>query len=302
MHGLRWPLPHRRSGDAAAAPLPACRSRSGWAGRVPVPVRLRGRHPSDGTAAGGQCRDPSERGDRWSRCRPVRNGPSCMARRRFGWPGTPNFYVVPGRQPGCLWRQDPKRDAGSVRPAPAVQHRAGRPPDPSERHAGGTGQREAPASSSAEHLTPGDAKAARRPIAATMPGPKPFDGNCWSSAARRRHASLENRAVQPAVVKLRDRRGRSCSRCSWGRAVMRNWTACPEGVYRPEFAIGELWSRACNMFAAGMRARRMEESVSTLREARLVVRLRPGGDRDIRTRLRARLTVGPLRRGQLDRH
>ena len=36
----------------------------------------------------------------------------------------------------------------------------------------------------------------------------------------------------------------------------------PEGVYRPEFAIGELWSRACNMFAAGMRARRMEESVS----------------------------------------
>jgi hypothetical protein len=30
----------------------------------------------------------------------------------------------------------------------------------------------------------------------------------------------------------------------------------PDTVYRPDFAIGELWSRACNGFAAGMRAQR----------------------------------------------
>ena len=34
----------------------------------------------------------------------------------------------------------------------------------------------------------------------------------------------------------------------------------PEVLYRPEFAIGEMWSRACNLFAAGMRARRMDET------------------------------------------
>ena len=31
----------------------------------------------------------------------------------------------------------------------------------------------------------------------------------------------------------------------------------PEGRYRPDFAIGELWSRACQSFAAGMRAQRL---------------------------------------------
>jgi hypothetical protein len=30
----------------------------------------------------------------------------------------------------------------------------------------------------------------------------------------------------------------------------------PDVSYRPEYAIGELWSRACNSFAAGMRAQR----------------------------------------------
>ena len=30
----------------------------------------------------------------------------------------------------------------------------------------------------------------------------------------------------------------------------------PDVSYRPEYAVGELWSRACNSFAAGMRAQR----------------------------------------------
>jgi hypothetical protein len=31
----------------------------------------------------------------------------------------------------------------------------------------------------------------------------------------------------------------------------------PDDAYRPEYAIGELWSRACSDFAAGMRAQRL---------------------------------------------
>jgi hypothetical protein len=30
----------------------------------------------------------------------------------------------------------------------------------------------------------------------------------------------------------------------------------PDTSYRLEYAVGELWSRACNSFAAGMRAQR----------------------------------------------
>jgi hypothetical protein len=33
----------------------------------------------------------------------------------------------------------------------------------------------------------------------------------------------------------------------------------PEGRYRPEFAIGEFWSRACHDFAAGVRAQRFAD-------------------------------------------
>jgi hypothetical protein len=36
-------------------------------------------------------------------------------------------------------------------------------------------------------------------------------------------------------------------------------TNLPEASYRPEFAVGELWSRACRGFAAGMRAERFAE-------------------------------------------
>jgi hypothetical protein len=45
----------------------------------------------------------------------------------------------------------------------------------------------------------------------------------------------------------------------------------PDGVYRPEFAIGELWSRACNGFAAGMRARRMDAQIRLPGAAHIVV-------------------------------
>jgi len=67
---------------------------------------------------------------------------------------------------------------------------------------------------------------------------------------------VSNRAIQPAVVKLRDASGRSAATvfvAPGDRAVI---AGLPDTAYRPDFAIGELWSRACNDFAAGTRAQR----------------------------------------------
>jgi hypothetical protein len=58
------------------------------------------------------------------------------------------------------------------------------------------------------------------------------------------------------VVKLRDASGRAVASVfvdAGGTTVVGD---LPTGVYRPEFAVGELWSRACDSFAAGMRAQR----------------------------------------------
>jgi len=61
---------------------------------------------------------------------------------------------------------------------------------------------------------------------------------------------------QPVVVKLRDRNGVPAATvflAPGGDALV---DGLPGGAYRPDYAMGDLWSRACNMFAAGMRAQR----------------------------------------------
>ena len=74
---------------------------------------------------------------------------------------------------------------------------------------------------------------------------------------------IENRAVQPAVVKLRDTAtGAVALSVFLGPGGQAGFDRLPEGIYSTEFAIGELWSRACNIFAAGMRARRMSGLVT----------------------------------------
>ena len=54
------------------------------------------------------------------------------------------------------------------------------------------------------------------------------------------------------------------------------WTDCPKASTVLEFAIGELWSRACNGFAAGMWARRIDAEV-TLPGAPTIVVAPDGG-------------------------
>ncbi len=82
---------------------------------------------------------------------------------------------------------------------------------------------------------------------------------------------ISNRGAQPAVVKLRDPSGSAAATvyvAPGNTAVVNN---LPDAVYRPDFAIGELWSRACNTFAAGMRAERFRVYVLPSEQSPLLI-------------------------------
>jgi len=67
---------------------------------------------------------------------------------------------------------------------------------------------------------------------------------------------IENWAAEPAVVRLRTEQDETAVSVFVAPGSIVTVDGLPEGAYRPEFAVGELWSRACNEFAAGMRSQR----------------------------------------------
>jgi hypothetical protein len=109
----------------------------------------------------------------------------------------------------------------------------------------------------AARLTLGDRNDARRAYCAYDAGPAPRNGETLARRATGpARLALSNRGLQSAVVKLRDASGRAIAAvflAPGGSAVL---GGLPDISYRPEFAVGELWSRVCNGFAAGMRAQR----------------------------------------------
>jgi DnaJ domain len=177
--------------------------------------------------------------------------------------GIPNFYVVPAGSPAVLWRHDADRDTmvalvelppfSSVQVVRLIRKTAMLEVMINDRGTGFV---------SADHLMPGDAGAARSAYCSYNSGPTPFDGELLerrgSGSGR---LSVENRALQPAVAKIRDQTGAVIVAVFLGPGSRAELGGLPEGLYRPEFAIGEMWSRACNLFAAGMQARRMDEAI-----------------------------------------
>lgn len=187
--------------------------------------------------------------------------------------GVPNFYVGPSGGPAMLWYLDKGRNVlvplGQLPPFSMVQAvRLIRQNGLAEVRVNDRGN----GLISANRLTPGNPAEAHRAYCGYNAGPTPRDGELLE-----RHGSgtgrleLENRAMQPAVVKLRDDSGAvviSVFLGPQGRAV---FNVVPNGTYHPEAAVGELWSRACNSFAAGMRAWRMQVALQSPAEQRLVV-------------------------------
>jgi hypothetical protein len=187
--------------------------------------------------------------------------------------GTPNFYVVPAGSPAVLWQQGTDRNAlvpvGQLPPFSAVQAvRLIRQSGMLEVLLNG----QSTGFVSADHLMPGDTRAARTAYCSYNSGPAPFDGELLERRGIGGGAlSLDNRAIQPAVVKLRDPAGAVAIAVFLSPGSHADLTGLPDGFYRPEYAIGELWSRACNAFAAGMRARRMDAGVTLPGAAPIVV-------------------------------
>jgi hypothetical protein len=188
--------------------------------------------------------------------------------------GTPNFYVVPAATPAVLWRFDlrdkrfvPLRELPAFSKVQAV------------RLVRQNGMLEVLVQDQANgyvdtsHLTPGGAEAARQAYCSYNAGTVPYDGELLGqSRFGSGRLSLDNRGVQPAVVKLRDRLGTVTVSVFLAPNGHADLQALPEGSYRTDVAVGELWSRACGSFAAGMRAWRIDQDVTVPSDAGLEIR------------------------------
>jgi DnaJ domain len=172
--------------------------------------------------------------------------------------GMTTHYVVPANGAAMLWRRDAARDAylpaGELpvfSPVRAVGLVAAHGLVEIRLADGGSGFVDA------ARLTPGDGAAAHRAYCAYNAGPAPQNGEVLE-----RHGDggaqvrIANRSEQPVVVKLRDASGKAAAAVFMAPGGSTTLANLPDSSYRAEFAIGELWSRACHDFAAGMRAQR----------------------------------------------
>ena len=172
--------------------------------------------------------------------------------------GAPNAYVLPAGGAAVVWRYDPQRDGfvplGHVPPFSAVQVlRVLRENGLVEVRLGQATH----GFIDANRLTAGTAEAAHQAYCAYNAGPEPANAEVLSRSGSGPVAvTLVNRSGQPAVVKLRTPRGVSAATVFLAPNGQARVTGLPAEPYRPDFAIGELWSRSCNSFAAGMRAQR----------------------------------------------
>lgn len=187
--------------------------------------------------------------------------------------GVPDFYVGPGAGPAMLWFLDRQRNVlvplGQLPPFSTMQVvRLIRQNGLMEVLVNDRGN----GLISANRLTPGNTAEAHRAYCGYNAGPTPKDGELLERrGSGTGRLELENRALQPAVVKLRDETGAVVVSVFLGPQGHAVFNVMPNGTYHPEFAIGELWSRACNSFAAGMRAWRMQGALQSPTESRLVV-------------------------------
>ena len=173
--------------------------------------------------------------------------------------GNPNFYITPAAGPTVLWRRDDTTDAflpaGRLPPFSSVQAlRLLRPNGLIEIRTTDT----ATGFIEASRLTPGNAAAAHRAYCAYHAGGNPENGEILQRRGKGQgRLEVDNRTTQPAVLKLRDPAGVVVVAAFLAPGGHTTLVGLPEGRFQPDFAIGELWSRTCRGFAAGMRAQRL---------------------------------------------
>jgi hypothetical protein len=178
--------------------------------------------------------------------------------------GTPNYYIMPAASAAMLWHVDEARHTlvpwGQLPAFSSVQ--ALRLLKPS-------GMVEIKVTDSANgyveagRLTPGDTAAAARAWCTYNAGPTPENGEVLSHTAMGHAAlSVTNRTGQLAVVKIRSATGKVIASVFLDPGGEATMEALPDDPVQLDFATGEVWSRACRGFAAGMRAQRLPGLVS----------------------------------------
>jgi hypothetical protein len=187
--------------------------------------------------------------------------------------GVATHYVVPATGLAVIWRPDPA--SGDYRPIGELA--AFNPvevlrllPDAGLAEIrlaeGGSGLIEA------SRLAPGDRVAARRAFCAYNAGRTPENGEILDRrGAGGGQVAISNHGMESAVVKMRDDTGRAVVEVFISPGGSTTVANLPDGRYRPEFASGEVWSRACRVFAAGMRAQRFADFAALSELASLVI-------------------------------
>lgn len=175
--------------------------------------------------------------------------------------GTPDHYMTPQSGSATVWRYDPSRGynvaIGTLAPFSPVEAGAQRDGMTEIRLAGGaTGLVET------RRLVPGDAAAARHAYCIDSAGAPPANGEILArQGTGSAQARIENHSELSTVVKLRGEDGASAATVFLapnGRAQVND---LPPGLYRLDVAFGELWSRACGAFEAGMRAQHFGQPI-----------------------------------------
>ncbi len=187
--------------------------------------------------------------------------------------GTPNYYIMPTASAAMLWRVDEARHTlvpwGQLPAFSSVQAlRLLKPSGMVEIKVtdGTNGYVEA------GRLTPGDSAAAARAWCTYNAGPTPENGEVLSHSAMG-HAvlSVTNRTGQLAVVKIRSTDGAVVASVFLDPGGETTVDGLPDDPVQLDFATGEVWSRACHGFAAGMRAQRLPGLVSIGTDMQLAI-------------------------------
>jgi hypothetical protein len=187
--------------------------------------------------------------------------------------GTPNFYIVPTASPAMLWRSDDTRHTlvpwGPLPPFSAVQ---------GLRLLKSNGMVEVKVTDTANgfveagRLTPGDPTAAQRAWCTYHAGPTPANGEVMvRGPAGHTRLEIENLSGQPAVIKIRSPDGALLTSIFLGPSGEAVVDGLPDDPVRLDLATGEVWSRACHGFEAGMRAVRLPALVRIGALARLAI-------------------------------
>jgi hypothetical protein len=174
-----------------------------------------------------------------------------------GGPAAPTHYVIPGRPgPAVLWRYDdtlmsyvPAGQLADFTGVVLLQLVPGsamaevRAPDGAKGFV------------YASRLMPGDAAEARKAYCTYNAGaPLQNDEVLARKGAGPNRLVVENHTEQASVFKLRDEAQATILAVAIAPHGTASVDSVPNGHLRPEFASGDLWSRACRTFVSGMRA------------------------------------------------